>query len=386
MRIVFASFDEVPSFKGASTHILAGLRGAIEKHSVYLATLGKVRLPSSPGFSHHPFHIQERNLLRRGLLFRARIQSLLDEIAPDLVHFRSPWEGIAAIKSGFPCIYEANGFPSIETAYHFKQTPERVVDILREWELLCLLKARKIIVPSERIRNFISTTFPAVDQTKIEYLPNGYDPLPEENLRVRHARKHGDKLRLVYIGTLTPWQGIFWLLRVLQRVKDICSLTIYAPPSKVFVRHLERRIRRYGLENTVELRTPLNRWELQRELPRYDLGVAPLLKTSRNTEQGCFPLKLLDYLSHDLPVLAPDIFVIRQLVTHNENGWLYAPGSALSCETALKTLAADPQKVEMLRAACRASLARQWNWKSYGDRLLKIYNEVGGSRRLARGL
>lgn len=378
MRVFYATFDEVPSLKGASVHVLAACRHIPREHELHLFTLGDIALPQSPRFVHRPQALSEPNYLRRGLAFRQRVESALSALRPEVVHFRTPWEGLAAVRSGLPCVYEVNGLPSVELPQTWQDLPASALAIFHRWEAECLAAARAVVCPSPRIRDFLVTTFGEELVNKIQVLPNGYDPV-----RPSGPRSPSPRLRMVYLGTLHPWQGVSWMLRGLAALRGRCTLDLYAPLHRAFTEHLERRIRRYGLADFVRLHPPLHRGRLARLLPDYDVGLAPLLKDDRNTRQGCCPIKILDYLAHGLPVVASDLFVVRQLVSDEKNGLLFAPNDLDALVGALSRLADNPALRSRLAAAVPSSLAGVPTWDDHSMELCRLYERISSSARAA---
>ncbi len=97
------------------------------------------------------------------------------------------------------------------------------------------------------------------------------------------------------------------------------------------------------------------------------------MKTPRNTEQGCFPIKLLDYLAHGLPVLASDLFVTRQLLTHEHNALLHAPDDLDALSRTLERLDGDRALLRRLTAAARPSLSAHPTWDEHSREVLALY-------------
>ena len=370
MKVLYASFDEVPSFKGASTHILSSSRASVRAHELHLVTLGGVTLPRLYGLRHHPQPLTEPNYLRRGLAFRARVACIAHDIRPDVGHFRSPWEGIALLDAGVPCVYEVNGLPSLELQQTYRDIPASAVSIFRDWETRCLRQARIVICPSPRIRDHLVSAYDATIAHKVHVVPNGYDLVPALGPRV------GSSLRMVYLGTLHPWQGLFRILRGLVELGDRVTLDVYAPSNRAWQPLLEKRILRYGLSLRVKLHRPMHRARLAATLPSYDLGIAPLLKTERNTTQGCDPIKILDYLSHGLPVVAPDLFVARQALTHELNGLLYAADDVRSFVAAVVRLDEDRALLRRLRDHAQPSLRARPTWAQHGEHISSLYESL----------
>lgn len=393
LHIVYASFDEVPSFKAASTHILANCRKALNGHRLELLTLGETALPAHRGFVHRPAAIREKNYLRRGLAFREFVGNRLRRERPDVFHYRTPWEGLAAGELGIPNVYEVNGLPSIELPYLYRQAGERVLDTLRVWEQACLERADAIVCPSERIRECLLRRYRIPDPDRIWVIPNGYDPVIDE-ADLKPALPGGEgieansagmsvgpvfpdaPLRAVYLGTLHPWQGILWALRAFVHLEGRCTLDIYGVGARQWLAYARKRIVRYGLADRVQLHPPVDRGGLPEVLAGYDLGIAPLLKTGRNAEQGCCPVKIMDYLAHGLPVVASDLAVVRALVAHGENGLLHRPNCLQGFIEALSTLHEGRAELPEWRGRALDSLARFPTWDQVSERMLEIYGQI----------
>lgn len=377
MRVVYASFDEVPSFKAASTHILANCRATVRRHRVTLLTIGETELPPGPAFVHILAALREPNLLRRGLAFRAFVRRHLERERPDVVHFRTPWEGMAAVELGLPSVYEVNGLPSLELPYVHGQVTPHVLGVLQRWERACLAHATRIVCPAARIRDFLVERA-AVDRPgRIVVIPNGYDPVPA----IPSPGVDGP-LRAVYLGTLHPWQGIHWAIRGFTQLRGRWELVIHGIGRREWLERMRRRIRRHGLLDTVRLEPPLDRSRLHQGLSGFHAGLAPLLDTGRNTEQGCCPVKIMDYLAHGLPTVAADLAVVRPLIRHGDNGLLFPPNSLHGLVAALQALDDRRDELPALRQRVYASLARLPTWSECSRRLVEVYeSSVANSRR-----
>ncbi|MEI7869820.1 MAG: glycosyltransferase [Candidatus Methylumidiphilus sp.] len=371
MKIIYASFDEVPSFKAASTHILANCRLAMRSHRLLLLSLGSVALPSAAGFCHAPVAIQEKNYLRRGEAFRQYVLKQLLAEPPDVFHFRTPWEGLLAGRLKLANVYEVNGLPSIELPYHYRGASPRVLAVLRLWEQACLERADAIVCPSERIRECLINRYALPDPARISVIANGYDPV------AWHPPKtHSVPLHAVYLGTLSVWQGILWALKGFVPLRGQFTLDIHGVGTRKWVKHAENRIIRYGLEGHVRLHGPLDRAALDRRLRHYQVGLAPLLKTGRNTDQGCCPVKIMDYLNHGLVTVAPDLAVVRAMLEHGGNGILFQPNCLNSFVAAMQGLAEANGKLPILSRNARASLTQFPTWDECSAQMLAIYERI----------
>lgn len=364
MRILYVSFDEVPSYKGASTHILSGIRVPVEAHHITLLTLGTISLPRQKNFLHVPLRIEEKNYLKRALLFQERVKQFIADNKYDLIHFRGPFEGASAVELHSQTIYEVNALPSIELPYTHSALTESLLEKIRILEKRCLTSCTKIICPSEKIKTLISEVCPNINSAKILVLPNGYDPST-----IVSSTNESQSMKGVYIGTLSPWQGILWSLKAFRDLGETYSLDIYSPYNKIFWRRAERRIKRYQLEDRVSLNPALHKGVLSQHLSRYDFALAPLLKTERNTRQGCCPLKILDYLSHGLPTIASDLFVVREIIKDPNYPYFFHPGSVLSLKATLERMRVKRCTSEYILSLLKDHLT----WKDYGTKLCHVY-------------
>ena len=371
MKITYASFDEVPSFKAASTHILANCRLAMRQHDLLLLSLGEVALPPIAGFSHAPAAIRERNYLRRGEAFRSYVHRHLLASRPDVFHFRTPWEGLLASRLKLANVYEVNGLPSIELPYHYRNASPQVLAVLRSWEQACVEQADAIVCPSGRIKHCLLNRYAIPDPTRITVIPNGYDPVDWQP-----AQAVTLPLKAVYLGTLSAWQGILWAIKGFSQLRGQFTLDIYGTAARNLAHYAEKRIIRHGLEDHVRLHGPLHRADLNRHLSHYHVGLAPLLKTERNADQGCCPVKVMDYLNHGLVAVAPDLAVIRAMLENGNNGILYQPNCLNSLVSTLQGLAGQAERIPVLSGNARASLARFPTWDECSARMLEVYRQI----------
>jgi glycosyltransferase involved in cell wall biosynthesis len=379
LRIFFFSFDEVPSFKGASTHILAGLRQVVKEFDVTLVTLGEVALPSFGNFRHLSLSIREENYLKRALAFRKEVARIIDQEKPDLIHFRGIWEGVACVESGIPCVYEVNGLPSIELKENFRDLSGPLLLRLKQDESSCLQGARQIIVPSELIRSCLFQEY-QVAHEKIQLMPNGHD----RHLAPISSKDNRGILQMVYIGTLHPWQGLLWSLPHLKAFEGRLELDVYGPEHRTWMAFFKKRLRKHGLGSMVRHRGTLMRPNYHRTLSSYHLGYAPFLQTQRNVKQGAHPVKILDYLSCGVPVLASDLPLSRQLLVDRKNAILFKPQGHKELHASLEGILNQREALDGLAQGARLRAQELPDWQAYSENLGALYGRFKSERMALR--
>jgi glycosyltransferase involved in cell wall biosynthesis len=385
-RLLYTSFDEVPSAKGASTHIEAFAEGlGAQFGGVVLATPGPADVPPrpfAPGVQQVVLGCPDDDVLGRALTFRAKLLALVGEQAFDLIHFRSIFEGYALARHkeqiGARLLYEVNGFPSIELKYTYPRLrgDERLRAKLVHQECVCLTAADRIVTVSRLSRAFIAERGIAPD--KVAVVPNGVDP----SLFAYHEPPVPDAgpLRLLYVGTLSTWQGVEVLLAAVRRVQAVrpVELRLIGPTPRGRRAVVERLARRLGLEGAVFLAGSCERRQLVAELHRAHAAVVPLLPVDRNLLQGCCPLKMLEALAAGCPVIASDLPVVREIATPEAHFVPVEAGRTESLAAAILRLDAEPELGRRLARQARAHVLASLTWEHANRRLHDLYLQLLG--------
>jgi glycosyltransferase involved in cell wall biosynthesis len=304
-RVVLASFDRVPDAKGASAHILANAEILGQRHDVSLISLGAQPVP---GLRHRPIYVPESNWLRRAQVFHERVLRVLSNYDFDVYHVRSPWEGLAA-PLGKRLVYEVNAFYSIEAQYHFPDTINlpSIRRKLRALEMCLLDRSDLVLTPSTVTQRYLEDL--GVPRQRIAVVPNA----PSIGVPAAQERR-SEVLQLCYIGTLAPWQGLPELISILPRMTAPFHLNVLTSASSWRTRWVTKLARKRGVGDRMSILEPLAPDALGAFLATQDIALAPLIPCERNLVQGCMPIKILDYAVAGLPVLAPDMPVVRDVL------------------------------------------------------------------------
>ena len=97
-----------------------------------------------------------------------------------------------------------------------------------------------------------------------------------------------------------------------------------------------------------------------------DVGVAPYPEL----EDFYFcPLKVIEYLTAGLPVVASDLGDMAELVAHGQTGLLVAPGDTRALAHALTELHADPRQRARFGARARRRAETRHGWEVSAQRV-----------------
>lgn len=410
-KIVYASFDRFPSSKGAATHINAFIRALGRRfknvHLVTIPSESRERMPDSsgnvrdatqrapieqavsddwaaPGVERHPIPAVGVNLFERVLSFRAGFsQWWLRQFGAQrasVIHFRSIFEGYPVARDKEKLcdhlIYEVNGLPSIELKYHYPAvaSDRELLTKLETQEQVCLEAADKIITVSDV--NAAHLVSRGVPPDRITVIRNGVNT---ELFRPRGAPFAFDErhIRLLYAGTISPWQGAKHAIEALALLRRDYSaeLTMVGPIRPRQRKGIEKLIWDQGIADHVHILEPVSQADLLSLQHSADVILAPLTKSDRNTVQGCCPLKVLEAMASGTPLVASDLPVVRELASDNE-AVLVRPGSGKAIKDGILRFIREPELAAQVADSARNRVAAQFTWKRACETLVDTYESL----------
>jgi glycosyltransferase involved in cell wall biosynthesis len=379
-RALYASFDRFPSPKGAATHIARMATTLFEvMDGGLLYVLGDEDLPiyQREGSVEILRHMGTApNFLERALGFGRGLEELLDDhgAALELCHVRDPWSGVPVLNRPrrYAVVYEVNGLPSIELPYRYPAIAPATLAKIRSAEEFCWTRADAIITPSATIAENLARL--GADPGRITVIPNGADipraiPPPPADAPGRY---------ILYFGAPQRWQGVDVLLRAFARLADLADLHLVIcvsthPRTVKIYRKLAERL---GIADRVIWRHALRKEDLAGWLAGALLTVAPLVECSRNVEQGCAPLKVLESMAFGVPVVASDLPAVREIVTDGVDGRLVRPDRPADLARAVRVLLEYPDLMASMGEAARERIAASFTWERATAALTGEYHAI----------
>jgi glycosyltransferase involved in cell wall biosynthesis len=380
MKILYSAIDQrVPGTKGGSVHVRAVAEGlAALGHEVHvLVSPGDGSFPSGRVTWHElapPLHRPQLRWARSG-----RVAGLVDTFRPDVVMERYYNFGGEALPHARRCgalaVLEVNS-PVVDHPGSTKALLDRllVVRPMRAWRERLCSTADLIVTPAAEILP------PLTPREKIVEVEWGADTdrfTPRPAGVERRAPGGLSGTVAVFAGAFRNWHGAIHLARALKTLRrrgrgDIAGLFIGDGPELPRVRReLE------GIDNAAAIGA-LPHEEMPRVLASADLGVAPFdLGQHRSLSLGFYwsPLKIFEYMAAGLPVVAPRVARIPQLVEHGDEGWLYDPADPDALADALERLS-DEHVRSPLGVAARARAVREYSWKAHCETLVRRFTSA----------
>ncbi len=396
MRILHIAHSFFPDFGGSTVRLYNLLTRLPAEVCLY------VRAPDGeerPGVEKYPPNLEVKRISlnpSRGIIGRIpylgslynlnhRVEMILNRVLEenfDIAHAHAALEfGLAPKKlaqiKNKPFINEVHAvnidmrlmsdFPRTLISYpYFKRTNREICH-----------SSDRVITLTESLREWINR-FYKVPLEKITVVPNGVDmniftPGAGHSARANELRETlGIAGKVVlYAGFMDDINGISALARaiplIVKHSPDISFVLIGSGPEE---RRLKSLAQEYPRNVKFLAKVPYS------EMPDYyqlcDLFVVP--RPSTISAETVTPLKLLEAMAMEKPVLGSNVGGITEAISHGENGYLFQKGDKESFQRTLLE-ALDAGDAGIGRKA-RKTVVERYDWDRSAGILQQVYEEV----------
>lgn len=161
-------------------------------------------------------------------------------------------------------------------------------------------------------------------------------------------RNSKEKKFITYIGSLDPLKGVEFLIKSLQLTKSKPHLLIIGGKNPKEINRIENLTKKQYLKNKVEITGWIIKKEMHNYLEKTKIGIIPLKNTFFNRFLTS-PLKLFDYYSYGIPIIASDLPTTRELIQENETGLFFEPENSQQLALQIDHLINKDLKIENMR-------------------------------------
>lgn len=196
---------------------------------------------------------------------------------------------------------------------------------------------------------------------------NNY-PMPDE--LILDACLSVRKRQVCYVGGITRVRGIEPLIRALPLVPGVTLALCGSFQGNEF----EAAMRALPGWRQVDYRGHVDRSGVRQVMRESAAGVVTLLPTPAYLD--ALPVKMFEYMSAELPVVASDFPLWRQILEDAQAGVCVDPQSPEAIAAAIRELVDDPIRIERMGKAGRAAVMARYNWPNEAEKLVKFYRAL----------
>jgi glycosyltransferase involved in cell wall biosynthesis len=183
-----------------------------------------------------------------------------------------------------------------------------------------------------------------------------------------------EKISLVFLGSLEPWQGIDILLEAFaEAVVDDPRLELAIIGYGSRYKEISQLVSEKKLDNKVIFTGQIPIEEVAKHLSRADIGCAPY--TRENEFSG---LKLFDYKSSGLAIICSGRDGQPDVLIHGQTGWIIPPGDVEALKTTILSFCADPELRRRLGQSARFDAEENNSWKNTAQQLVNNFQSTLG--------
>jgi PEP-CTERM/exosortase A-associated glycosyltransferase len=329
-------------------------------------------------------------LLKQMRLTAARIEELVRETNPDILHAHSPvLNALPALWVGrrrrLPVVYEMRASWEDAAVDHGTTTEGSArYRASRALESFALHRADQVTTICEGLRGDIQAR--GIPADRITVIPNAVDvgsfrfgvaadPLLQQSLGLAGCTVIG------FAGSFYGYEGLHLLVEAVRQMLPRCPqlrlLLVGGGPQEAA---LKVQVAEAGLEHVVIFTGRVPHSEVQRYYELIDLLAYPRLPI-RLTELVT-PLKPLEAMAQGRVFVASNVGGHRELVRHGETGFLCPPGDATALAAALEDVLARREQWPALRRQARAFVEKERTWSNSVARYADVYRRALAGRGL----
>lgn len=238
--------------------------------------------------------------------------------------------------------------------------------IARYIEHKCYIKADRLVVISESLKNIIMEQFPGIPPEKFIVLPNGVD-VDTINPEITKKAYTSDIFTIGCVGTLYPWIGLDLLLQTILELPTDIKVRLDIVGEGLIKRNLMHFVQEHKMDN-VTFSGRITWPEVAEYIKSFDLCY------SGQTQHGIgimysSPIKLYEYMAMGKPVIASAYDDAKALIQDGIDGFLFEPNNSDNLKENL--IKAYYKAKDINPAIIRNKIVSYHSWEKRVETLLK---------------
>jgi glycosyltransferase involved in cell wall biosynthesis len=307
-----------------------------------------------------PINRKERMLKTTRKVFKKAL-----EVNAEIYHFHDPELipiGIKLKKLGKKVIYDVHeDLPRqlLSKPYLNKFSKVILSKIIEIYENYAAKKFDYIITATPYIRN----RFKKLNPNTIDI--NNF-PLLNEFYSI--DLKNNKDNAVCYVGGISRVRGIVELIKSLEYVDTTLHLA-----GEFESEGLKKEVENLNGWKKVEYYGFVNREKIKEILSICKIGIVTLLPIKKNLDG--LPVKLFEYMSASLPVIASNFPLWKDIVEKNNCGICVDPTNPEEIAKAIEYLITHPDEARKMGENGRKAVLEKYNWEKESEKLLEVYKK-----------
>lgn len=308
-----------------------------------------------------PSYRYERNL-KRTIAVRRR---------PDVIYGRNAHALSLCLKKGAPVVYEAHRPPATPEEHQLQET-------LFSSDSFCLL-----VVISNALKNEYVRLFRSLEAERVLVAP---DAAPSSSLAcvgeayARSSNASGSLPAVGYVGSLLPGKGGELVLQIAELLPDVQFHVVGGTDRQI------EELRSKHQAHNVTFHGHIAHGELQPYYNSFEIALAPYQKRvtvgysigAQDIARWMSPLKLFEYMAQKKAIVASDLPVLREVLSHDVNAVLVPAEKAECWANALTRLLDDDYYRERIASAAYQDCINHYTWDARASRILSMVTKHCG--------
>jgi len=174
---------------------------------------------------------------------------------------------------------------------------------------------------------------------------------------------------ICYIGALYKTRGI---KEIVKSIENLNVKLILA--GKFFDKNYEKEVTSLKGWEKVDFRGFVSRDEIKDIFKQSMLGLVTLYPTLSYVES--YPVKMFEYMSAGLPVIASDFNLWREIIEGNNCGICVNPLDPKEIADAIKYIIDNPKEAQKMGENGKKAILEKYNWSVEEKKLFKVYSKV----------
>lgn len=175
---------------------------------------------------------------------------------------------------------------------------------------------------------------------------------------------------VAYIGGISEIRGIKEVILALSYTQNVRLNLAGSFGEKIF----EKKIKKYENWSKVNTLGFLNRQQVSEVLTKSLAGIVTLYPVTNYITS--LPVKMFEYMSAGLPVIASNFSLWREIIEGNQCGICVDPLNPKAIGDAIQYLVDNPQKAEQMGKNGRKAVEQKYNWSIEEKKLLTLYKHL----------